>query len=160
MKKIIIVIPILAVIIGIGAVFASETFLNLQTNENEKSTVNLQEKSYKYNTICDIDDLEIFMLEEVWRTTMSITNGDYNDDPRVMEFFKNNEFLSDLKLTPEKMLTMELDHTMRDVMFWMPLTLEILDASPQVVNILSYDEEKEDQTPYENRILAEFNKCK
>lgn len=156
-------IPIIILVISIS--FVTVNFV--AQAENSKREIPIIGNSYKYNSICDINDLEKFMMSEVWATTMQITGGFYNDNPKVIDFFKSNELLSKLELTPQELfkkiettntLSPNYDPILSDVMFWMPLTLDVMEASPELIETFSVDEFSS-QAEYENRLLIEINKC-
>lgn len=154
MNKIVIAVIIIAVSFG----FAGGLMTNYILMPEETDILQIPDlKTYKYNTLCDIEDMEKFFIEEVWTTTMAVTNGHHNDDPKVIEFYKTNEFLAGLQLTPETFLP-AAHPALTDVMFWMPLTLDMLNVSPQIKEILVI-EEGQSQAEYEVRLTSEIAKC-
>lgn len=125
--------------------------------------------SYKYNTICDIGDLEEFMIEKVWTTTMEITAGHHNDNPKLIEFFKTDRIFSQTGITPKEIfvkmesgngdgLGPNYDPIMFDVGLWMPAALAVIDVSPELIDILRVNED-ESNASYTTRIMSKINKC-
>lgn len=124
---------------------------------------------YNYNTVCDLGDFETFMIEKVFVTLFEIQNGKYNDNEKLIKFFKTNEFLSKNNITPDQVFKVKPEASIglvsgpdpffSDMSVMAPVIFDILGASPELINWISV-QDGEDQATYNNRLLTDVNKCK
>ncbi len=173
MKPVIIIA--IAVVCSVVAVFG--VMLILQ-NSNEFFDINRQESfqipsiitntSYKYNTICDIGDYNKFLETEVMQTVIEIWAGQHNENEKLVKFFKENKILGTIKITPDQIypitptesegLGPNYDPIFYDVMFWTPTALDILNASPELVELFTV-KEGDSLSSYINKLEFEKNRC-
>ncbi len=165
-------ISILIIVLVISLSFVTVNLIASVESGNEIPIIPVVDEvivaqSYEYNTICDITDLEKFMMEEVWVIHQEIMSGQHNDNPKVTDFFKSNQFLSSLSITPQQFLIKvetkntlgpNYDPIIYDMIFWMPLTLNIMNASPEFIEYFSVNDGTK-LADHENKLLSEMSKC-
>jgi len=174
MKSVLIIGIILAVIV-IGVFLLALTNPNLRENKETWFgfiDVNLEENitgtTYKYNTICDVGDPLEFLQVEVLQVEGEILGGIHNENENLVKFFKENEILGRLNITPDQIYGITPDESkgvgpnydpiFYDMMFLIPPALEIMDASPEFVELFTV-QEGDSQSSYANRLHSEKNKC-
>jgi len=142
----------------------------VKTTVEEKFEIPNPFQTYKYNTVCDLGDINKFMMEKYFVTLMELGNGNYNDNEKLIKFFKTNEFLSKINISPDQLLypqpetpTGGLAHSpdplSYDGVFWAPLIFDILGASPELQDWITATEGQSFES-YNGRLLSDASKCK
>ncbi len=128
-------------------------------NENQITTLF---NTHKYNTVCDLGATPKEIMEKPLSTTLAILGGSYNDNKYLIEFFKTNELIGNLNISPHQIYgengNPNYDPIFFDVMFLMPVSLQIMDASPELIKTLSFNKD-ESQYSYMQRFVSQLNKC-
>jgi len=119
--------------------------------------------TYKYSSVCEIGDLEKFFGEQVVQIHSEIVYGKHNENELLITFFKENELLKTSGITPSEILGPDTppnkDPIFYDVMFYLPVTLEIMNISPELIEFLTPNE-GENPLQYETRLKVEENNCR
>jgi len=155
---------ILAIAIVAGIILSAFIIMNDQTILQKPITTTTSTTSHKYNTVCDLGATPKEIMEKPLSTIFEIMGGMHNDNKHLIEFFKTNEFLSKLNITPGQIyqesnsIGANYDPIFYDMMFLMPVSLQIMDASPELIKILNVVKD-ESQNSYMQRIVSELNKC-
>ena len=117
--------------------------------------------SYKYNTVCDFGEYEEFM-QKVLRVEFEIQSGMHNENEKLVKFFNSDKFISKTNITPDQIYgpnaNPNYDPIFYDLMYIMPVALDIMDTSPELIKILNVHE-GESQISYMNRLASEKDKC-
>ena len=133
-------------------------------------------KQYKYNTICDIANNEEGFQGELIRVHSEIMTGQHNDNPKLAEFLKTKPPFDVLGITPDQIFSEEenifngqnkvsgrlapnYDPIFYDLGFWLPVSLDILGMSPELVDFLTLEGSKS-QNEWSDNLRAELEKCK
>lgn len=154
---------ILAIAVVGGIILSAFIIMNDQTILQIPITAIASTTSYKYNTVCDLGEYEEFVKQKVLPVVFEIMGGKHNENERLAKFFKSNEFINSLNLNPDQIYgsngNPNYDPIFYDAMFLMPVALDIMGASPELIKILSVHE-GESQISYMNRLASEIDKCK
>ena len=167
MKSIIIIV--IAVICSVVAVFGvmfglqgSNEFFFINDQVNLQTPIVITNTAYKYNTICDVGDPFEFLEGEVLQVELEIWGGVHNENEKIIKFFKENKILGRVNITPNQIYGPNgnpgYDPIFYDVMFWIPPALDIMNASPELVELFTV-QEGDSQESYANRLESEKSKC-
>lgn len=129
---------------------------------NKENQISTLFSTHKYNTVCDLGATPKEIMEKPLSTTFEIQGGIHNDNKYIIEFFKTNEIIGSLNINPDQIYgengNANYDPIFFDVMFLMPVSLQIMDASPELIKTLSVVKD-ESQYSYMQRIVSQLNKC-
>ena len=170
-----VVCSVVAVLGLITVLQGSTEFLKINEQASFQSPLDITNTSYKYNTICDIGDYDKFlgtetMQTEVMQTVFEIWAGQHNENEKLVKFFKGHKFLGNGndQITPDLIYPIEkftgeglgpnYDPIFYDPMFWIPPALDIMNSSPDLIELFTV-KDGDSMNSYVHRLQLEKNKC-
>jgi len=128
--------------------------------------------TYKINSVCELGTTpQEIMMEKLFPVMFELASGIHNDNENLINYVKTLAIPSIPNPTPEllfpeiepiregQVLGNRYDTAHMDMYAMMPFILVVMDASPEVREIFTYDPQKETHTSYDMRIQAEISKC-
>jgi len=173
MKPVIIIAiaVICSVVVVFGVMFGlqgSNEFFIINDQVSLQTPLVITNTAYKYNTICDVGDYREFLETEVMQVEFEIWGGLHNENDKLIKFFKEHEILGRVNITPDQVygvtptgsngLGPNYDPIFYDGIFWIPPALDIMNASPELVELFTF-QEGDSINSYTNRLESEKNKC-
>ncbi len=129
-------------------------------------------RTYEINSVCDLGTThEEIMTRRIFPTIFQLSSGMYNDDEDLVEYVNTLEVNGRTITTDELFPIREPLHenhtnglgrnynsTYFDVMLMAPFILIVMDASPEVIEILSMNQHDTNES-YIMRVQTEISKC-
>jgi len=145
---------IIAGIIGAVLVLGIVFLLMSNTLVVDSSEIKIKIPSlttYKYNSICDLGNTPKEIMMSGLPVVYEIMSGLHNDNKYLINFFKTDELLSTLNLTPNMVfdtkepsngsLRSNIDPIFYDSMFFMPTAHKIIGVNPDIIDMLKFHKE-------------------
>ena len=147
-----------AIIIGALAISGALTILPPQPASVTTSSA----ESYRYNSVCEIGSTPGELSVYLMKITYDLFVGAHNNDPRLIEFFEQDEFLSQSGYTPDMVFSYDqpdIHPIFYNSTYFTPIVLEMRNVHPEVIDIMTLSE-GETQEEFNARLFVELTNCR